>query len=78
MILGIAVFFTCGVSAPFAIWLARKARGEIAASNGTQGGEGMAQAGLILGIIGLVILALFVLYIIFIVIVGAVFSTTRY
>ena len=70
MILGIAGFFTCGVASPFAIWLSRKGRREIAASNGTQGGDGMATAGLVLGIIGLVFLVLFVLYIAFIIVIA--------
>jgi hypothetical protein len=76
MILGIAAFVTCGLSAPFAVWLARKASNEIRASNGTQGGEGMAQAGLILGIIGLVIMALGVLWFVW-VFVRILFLTTR-
>lgn len=79
LILGIAVFFTCGISAPFAIWLARRAKREIAASNGTQGGDGMATAGMVLGIVGLVFLVLFVIYIVFVVMLGifaGVLSTT--
>ncbi|MEA2645881.1 MAG: hypothetical protein QOE92_964, partial [Chloroflexota bacterium] len=67
MILGIAGFFTCGITGPFAIWLSRKGKREIEASGGAQGGEGMATAGLILGIIDLVFLALLALYIVFVV-----------
>ena len=78
MILGIVGFVSCGLAAPFAIWLARRAKREIAASNGTQGGDGMATAGLVLGIIGLIFLVLFALYIIFIIVIailGIAFST---
>ncbi|MFY9614352.1 MAG: DUF4190 domain-containing protein, partial [Candidatus Dormiibacterota bacterium] len=80
LILGIASFFTCGIAAPFAIWLARRAKREIAASNGTQGGDGMATAGLVLGIIGLVFLILFALYwvvIIIFAILGTALSTVH-
>ena len=52
MILGIVGFFVCGlVCGPVAIVLSRQAKTEIAASGGRQTGDGMAQAGFILGII---------------------------
>ncbi len=55
MVAGIVSLLCCGVLfGPVAIVLSRKATAEIAASGGRQTGAGMAQAGLILGIIGLV------------------------
>jgi uncharacterized Tic20 family protein len=75
MILGIVGFVTCGITGPFAIWLARKGKKEIQASGGTQGGEGMATAGLILGIIDLLFLAVVVLYVLVVVVfIGIVFG----
>jgi hypothetical protein len=68
MILGIVGFVTCGITGPFAIWLARKGKREIQASGGTQGGDGMATAGLILGIIDLVFLAIVFIYFVIVVI----------
>jgi hypothetical protein len=75
MILGIVGFVTCGITGPFAIWLARKGKREIQASGGTQGGEGMATAGLILGIIDLFFLAAVILYVVFVIVIfGLIFS----
>ena len=51
----------CGVPllvAPFAWVTGARARREIRASNGQLGGEGTAQAGMVLGIVGTVLLAL--------------------
>jgi hypothetical protein len=73
LILGIAGFVTCGVTGPFAIWLARKGKKEIQASGGRQGGDGMATAGLILGIIDLFFLAAVVLYVLVVVVLIGMF-----
>ena len=61
MILGILGIICCGLFAaiPAAI-LGSQARNEIAASGGMQTGDGMAQAGLILGVIGIVLSVLVV------------------
>ena len=58
------VSFACGgffVSIP-AIILGRIAQNEIRASGGRQGGEGMAKAGFILGIINVVLSVIFVAF----------------
>lgn len=56
LILGILGFVCCGVVLGIvAIVLGQQAKGEIAASNGMQTGEGMAKAGVILGIIAIVV-----------------------
>ena len=44
-----------------AIFLGRAARKEIAASNGTEGGDGMALAGFVLGIVSAVLFGLVLL-----------------
>jgi len=55
MITGIISLFCCGVVlGPVAIVLSNQAKSEIADSRGMQTGEGMAKAGLILGIVGIV------------------------
>jgi hypothetical protein len=64
LIVGIAsLVFSCAfglglLASPVAWWLGAKAKREIDASQGRLGGRGMAQAGLILGIIGTVLLVL--------------------
>jgi hypothetical protein len=55
---------------PFAWVTGHKARKEIRAANGQLGGEGMATAGMVLGIIGTVLLALVVIGIVILVIVA--------
>jgi Domain of unknown function (DUF4190) len=69
MILGIVGVVLCGICAPFAWVIGKRAMNEIDASGGTWGGRGQAQAGFILGIIGSVFLLLAVLYVVFIVII---------
>lgn len=51
MILGIVGLVICGILGPVAIILSRMGSKEIAASGGRQKGSGLAQAGLILGIV---------------------------
>jgi hypothetical protein len=54
MVTGIISLFCCGfVLGVVAIVLGILARNEISASRGTQGGSGMAMAGIILGAIGI-------------------------
>ena len=78
LILGIASLVCCGLIAgiPAAI-LGNMAKNEIAASGGTQGGAGMAQAGFILGIIGSIIWLLFgILYFVLVVLAASTSRTT--
>jgi len=49
------IVWLAGVGSVFAIWFAIAARREIDRSNGALGGRGLADAGLILGVIGLVL-----------------------
>jgi len=51
LVLGIVGLLCCGVCAILAIIFGKQAKDEIAANPG-MGGEGMAQAGFILGIVG--------------------------
>jgi hypothetical protein len=67
MIIGIlALAMSCGygltlLASPVAWWLGRRALHEIDASGGRLSGRGMAQAGMITGIVGTVLLGLAVL-----------------
>ena len=67
LILGIISCVCCFICGPFAIYFANQAKREIAASGGTQSGEGLATAGLITGIIGTIFIALGILYFIIVV-----------
>ena len=59
LICGIVAFFCFGIIlGPIAIVMGRKAQAEIAASGGQQAGEGMAKAGVILGIVACVLWAI--------------------
>ncbi|MPZ62792.1 MAG: DUF4190 domain-containing protein [Propionibacteriales bacterium] len=60
LVLGIVGLF-CGIAAPFALFIGKKAMDEIDASGGQVGGRGPAQAGFILGIIGSILLVIGVL-----------------
>ncbi len=60
LVLGIAGLTVCQPLGIVAIFLGRSARKEIAQSNGTQAGDGMALAGFILGIVSAVLFALVV------------------
>jgi hypothetical protein len=72
LILGIASLLMCGLITGIpAIFIGRKARKEIAESNGQQGGDGMALGGLITGIIGTIWSVLGILAFIGILILGA-------
>lgn len=66
LILGILGLVCCGIfTAVPALILGNNAKKEIAASGGTQSGEGMAQAGFILGIVGTALSVLGVLAYVF-------------
>jgi hypothetical protein len=67
LVCGLASFLTC-VSAIAAVVLGHMARKQIRESGGTQQGEGMALAGLI---IGYLFIALFVVYIVFVVVLAS-------
>ena len=65
--------FTCLVpilASPFAWVIGVKARREIRQSNGQLGGDGMATAGMVLGIIGTVLLALALIVLVVAIVVG--------
>ena len=74
LILGVVGGFMCILPvlvSPFAWFTGMKARREIRASNGQLAGDGMATAGMVLGIIGTVLLALVLIGIVVLVIVVA-------
>jgi hypothetical protein len=50
LVLGLV--FACGIGSILALVFGHQAKNEIEASNGTQGGEGMATAGIVLGWVG--------------------------
>lgn len=64
MVLGILGLAVCGVIAPFAWAIGSSSLANIRASGGRLGGEGMAKAGHIMGIIGTIILGLAVIWVI--------------
>jgi hypothetical protein len=60
MVLGILCL--CGIGSILALVFGYGAKGEIEASNGTQGGGGMATAGIVLGWVGIAIVLAYVLF----------------
>lgn len=58
LVLGILGLVLCGVLAPFAWWLGSAELKDIKAGLAPQSGQGLAIAGVVLGIIGTVLLAL--------------------
>ena len=58
LVLGILGIVICGIIAPFAWRMGKRAVDEIDASQGQLGGRGQAQAGQILGLIGTILLGL--------------------
>jgi hypothetical protein len=60
LVLGIV--FACGIGSILALVFGYQAKNEIEASNGTQGGEGMATAGVILGWIGVGLVIAYLLF----------------
>ena len=61
-VLGILGIVLCGIMAPFAWSIGKRAVAEIDGSNGALGGRGAANAGYILGVIGTILLGLAVLF----------------
>jgi hypothetical protein len=70
LVLGILGLVCCPILGPVALFISNQAKAEINASGGQQGGHGLAQGGLILGILGCIWLVLIALY--FIVVVLAI------
>ncbi|HYO38129.1 MAG TPA: DUF4190 domain-containing protein [Nocardioidaceae bacterium] len=64
LVLGIVGIVLCGLAAPFAWRMGKKAVDEIDASHGQLGGRGSAKAGYILGLIGTILLGLALLVIV--------------
>lgn len=65
LVLGILGIVCCGLLAPIAWYMGSKEMKAIAAGQASKAGEGLAKAGMILGIIGTVLLACAVLWIFF-------------
>jgi len=59
LVLGIAGWIVCGLGSVLAIVFGFIAQGQIRQSQGRQGGEGMAKAGIILGFIGVALIAVY-------------------
>ena len=76
LVLGICGLVLCQVLGIPAYIIGRRAEREIAASRGTLGGEGLAKAGWIMGLIAMVIMALAVLLLIVLFVFGAAFSVS--
>ena len=79
LVLGIVGWFVCPLTAIFAITYGRRAQDEIDASGGTQTGEGMAKAGIVMGwvligLYGLMIVG-FLVFIVLFSIIGVAAST---
>ena len=75
LICGIGSFLVCpGVLGVVAVILGNSARDEISASAGTQEGEGMAKAGVILGWISIALVVVALLVVLIALIIGAVAS----
>lgn len=80
LVLGIVAWLVCPVTAIFAIIYGRRAQDEIDASGGTQTGDGMAKAGIVLGwvlvgLYGLMIVG-FVVFVLLFGIIGVAASAT--
>jgi len=59
LVLGLAGWVVCGIGSVLAIIFGFIAQGQIRQSQGRQGGEGMAKAGIILGFIGVALLVVY-------------------
>lgn len=80
MILGIVSLFCCGIiTGVVAVILGGQAKSEIAQSNGTQTGEGMAKAGVITGWIGIALTVLGIIaWVLLVVVAGTAEMTSDY
>jgi uncharacterized membrane protein YjgN (DUF898 family) len=74
LVLGILGVVVCGVAAPFAWQMGKRAVAEIDASNGRLGGRGSAEAGYVLGIVGTVLLGLGVLVLVMVLVLVVVLA----
>jgi len=75
MVLGILGLTICGLAAPFAWGVGKRSLEEIRRAPGQWAGEGMAQAGYIMGIVGTCLLVAAVLFLlVYFLFVAAVFS----
>ncbi len=71
LVLGLVGLCAFQLLGPAAIWFGMRARREIAASGGTQDGEGMATVGMVTGILATVMLAFaFLFYLIFLILIS--------
>lgn len=77
LIMGILSIVICPLTAIVGLILGRKAKQEITASRGVEGGEGLATAGIVTSIVGLVFMGLGILAILAITFLGTA-STTRF
>ena len=59
LVLGIVGWVPCGIGSIVAVILGFVARGQIRSSQGRQGGDGLAQAGIILGFVGIALVVAF-------------------
>lgn len=64
LVLGIVSVLCCAILGPVAFFIGNSSLSRIRGSGGTLGGEGLAQAGRILGIIGTVFLVLWILFVV--------------
>jgi hypothetical protein len=71
MITGIVGLLCCVIASVVAIVLGVQARKEIRASGGTQGGDGQALTGLVLGIVGCVLWGAFIVFYVMAAIIGS-------
>jgi len=69
LVLGLV--FACGIGSVLALVFGYQAKGEIEASNGAQGGAGMATAGIVLGWVGVGLVIAYLLF--FVLIFGGTF-----
>jgi hypothetical protein len=80
LVLGVLGLLLCQILGPVAWAIGRRAVAEIDASNGTLGGRGAAQAGMVMGIISTVLLGLalvvLLVLVVFFVVLGVGVSTT--
>jgi hypothetical protein len=60
LILGLVGWAACGVGSVLAVIFGFIAHGQIRQSQGRQGGDGMAKAGIILGFVGIALVVLFI------------------
>jgi len=73
LVLGaVSILFCMALPAPIGLWLGLRARKEIANSGGTQGGDGLALAGVIVNGIGTALLAIGILSLVAIILVASI------